>query len=224
MSGCPHFPTITKQGLDPDPLLDELRRTEPIARVQLPFGDPCWVLTRYEDVRAMLADPRFESRRDHRHGCRPHVGVLPHRGLDPGYGRSRAHADPPPGERDLHRATHAGPARSRAGDRRRVARRHGGDAPAGRLRAGRRAAVADHDDLRAPRRAVRGPRPIPRMGERLHDLDRVRGRGAPGSTRAAHGVPRRSHRQPARAHRPTTSWARSSPRATTTTRSSPRAS
>ncbi len=59
MTGCPHFPTITQQGLDPDPLLAELRTTEPISRVQLPFGEPCWVLTRYEDVRAMLADPRF---------------------------------------------------------------------------------------------------------------------------------------------------------------------
>jgi cytochrome P450 len=59
MSGCPHFPTVTEQGLDPDPLLDELRVTEPVARVQLPFGEPCWVVTRYEDVRAMLADPRF---------------------------------------------------------------------------------------------------------------------------------------------------------------------
>jgi len=59
MTACPHFPTITAQGLDPDPLLAELRESEPIARVQLPFGEPCWVLTRYEDVRAMLADPRF---------------------------------------------------------------------------------------------------------------------------------------------------------------------
>jgi cytochrome P450 len=59
MTGCPHFPTIPAQGLDPDPLLGELRESEPIARVQLPFGEPCWVLTRYEDVRAMLADPRF---------------------------------------------------------------------------------------------------------------------------------------------------------------------
>jgi cytochrome P450 len=59
MTACPHFPTITKQGLDPDPLLAELRATAPIARVQLPYGEPCWVLTRYEDVRAMLADPRF---------------------------------------------------------------------------------------------------------------------------------------------------------------------
>jgi cytochrome P450 len=59
MTGCPHFPTITKQGLDPDPLLDELRTSTPVARVQLPFGEPCWLLTRYEDVRSMLADPRF---------------------------------------------------------------------------------------------------------------------------------------------------------------------
>ena len=29
------------------------------SRVQLPFGEPCWMLTRYEDVRSMLADPRF---------------------------------------------------------------------------------------------------------------------------------------------------------------------
>ncbi len=59
VSGCPHFPTITAQGLDPDPLLAELRTTEPVVRVQLPFGEPLWMLTRYEDVRAMLADPRF---------------------------------------------------------------------------------------------------------------------------------------------------------------------
>ncbi len=59
MSGCPHFPTITQQGLDPDPLLAELRASQPVVRVQLPFGEPCWLLTRYEDVRAMLADARF---------------------------------------------------------------------------------------------------------------------------------------------------------------------
>jgi cytochrome P450 len=59
MSGCPHFPTVTAQGLDPDPLLAELRATQPVVRVQLPYGEPCWLLTRYEDVRAMLADPRF---------------------------------------------------------------------------------------------------------------------------------------------------------------------
>jgi cytochrome P450 len=59
MTGCPHFPTVTRQGLDPDPLLTELRATAPVVQVQLPFGEPVWMLTRYEDVRAMLADPRF---------------------------------------------------------------------------------------------------------------------------------------------------------------------
>jgi cytochrome P450 RapN len=59
MGGCPHFPTAVEQGLDPDPLLTELRTTTPVVRVQLPFGEPLWLLTRYEDVRAMLADPRF---------------------------------------------------------------------------------------------------------------------------------------------------------------------
>ena len=59
MSGCPHFPTVTQQGLDPDPLLTELRATAPVVRVQLPFGEPLWMLTRYEDVRTMLADARF---------------------------------------------------------------------------------------------------------------------------------------------------------------------
>ncbi len=53
------FPTVTEQGLDPDPLLDELRNSEPVARVQLPYGQPCWLVTRYEDVRSMLGDPRF---------------------------------------------------------------------------------------------------------------------------------------------------------------------
>lgn len=57
--GCPHFPTVTEQSLDPDPLLAELRVTDPVVRVQLPFGEPLWMLTRYEDVRSMLADPRF---------------------------------------------------------------------------------------------------------------------------------------------------------------------
>lgn len=53
------FPTVTAQSLDPDPLLLELLESEPVARVQLPYGEPCWIVTRNEDVRAVLADPRF---------------------------------------------------------------------------------------------------------------------------------------------------------------------
>lgn len=47
------------EGLDPQPELAELRRDEPVARVLLPSGDIAWMITRYDDVRTVLADPRF---------------------------------------------------------------------------------------------------------------------------------------------------------------------
>jgi nocardicin N-oxygenase len=59
MDDIRRFPTVTEQGLDPDPLLLELLESEPVARVQLPYGEPCWIVTRHEDVRAVLADSRF---------------------------------------------------------------------------------------------------------------------------------------------------------------------
>ncbi|GAA0629603.1 cytochrome P450 [Kutzneria viridogrisea] len=37
----------------------ELRRDEPIVRVRMPFGEPCWLVTRYEDAKLVLGDPRF---------------------------------------------------------------------------------------------------------------------------------------------------------------------
>jgi cytochrome P450 len=40
-----------------------MREEEPITRVTLPSGATAWALTRLEDVRAMLADPRFSSDR-----------------------------------------------------------------------------------------------------------------------------------------------------------------
>ncbi|MEU3528233.1 cytochrome P450 [Streptomyces sp. NPDC038707] len=39
----------------------ELREKEPVARFRLPNKDEAWVLTRYADIRAILADPRFSS-------------------------------------------------------------------------------------------------------------------------------------------------------------------
>lgn len=45
--------------LDLDPMYAWLRREEPVSRVQLPYGEPAWLATRYEDVRTVLADPRF---------------------------------------------------------------------------------------------------------------------------------------------------------------------
>ncbi|MGC5343869.1 cytochrome P450 [Streptomyces sp. DT24] len=65
---CPHaaprpFP-LARTGcpLEPAPEYDELREKEPVSRVRLTFnGREAWLLTRYEDVRQMLVDPRFSS-------------------------------------------------------------------------------------------------------------------------------------------------------------------
>ncbi|WP_019928542.1 cytochrome P450 [Nocardia sp. BMG111209] len=45
--------------LDLTPLYAELRRMQPLCRVQLPYGEPGWLATRYEDVKIVLGDPRF---------------------------------------------------------------------------------------------------------------------------------------------------------------------
>jgi cytochrome P450 len=54
-----HFSFSLPEGLDPQPELAELRRDEPVARVLLPSGDIVWMITRYDDVRTVLADQRF---------------------------------------------------------------------------------------------------------------------------------------------------------------------
>jgi cytochrome P450 RapN len=60
-STCPvhPFPSVAGQGLDPDPILGTLRDTEGIARIQPPYGGDCWIALRYDDVKAVLSDPRF---------------------------------------------------------------------------------------------------------------------------------------------------------------------
>lgn len=45
--------------LSVDPLYARLRREEPLCRVQLPYGEPAWLATRYEDAKVVLGDPRF---------------------------------------------------------------------------------------------------------------------------------------------------------------------
>lgn len=42
-----------------------LREQGPACRVTLPNGETAWALTRHEDIRAMLTDPRFSSDRSH---------------------------------------------------------------------------------------------------------------------------------------------------------------
>lgn len=49
---------------DPHPALRELREAGPVHRVQLPDGAERWLVTRYHDVRAALADPRLSSELD----------------------------------------------------------------------------------------------------------------------------------------------------------------
>ena len=45
--------------LDVAPAYALLRREEPLSRVQLPYGEPTWLATGYEDVKVVLGDPRF---------------------------------------------------------------------------------------------------------------------------------------------------------------------
>lgn len=57
------FPLPHLDGLGPLPEFTELRRKHPCARIRLPSGDPAWLVTRYADVRTVLADPRFSRAR-----------------------------------------------------------------------------------------------------------------------------------------------------------------
>ena len=53
------YPFNPPQRLVLDPMYAELRANEPVARVQMPFGEPAWLVTRHADVRTVMSDPRF---------------------------------------------------------------------------------------------------------------------------------------------------------------------
>lgn len=53
------FPFGEPVRLDMDPLFAKLRREEPVSRIRLPYGGDGWLVTRYDDVRQVLTDPRF---------------------------------------------------------------------------------------------------------------------------------------------------------------------
>lgn len=55
----PAYPFQRPSLLTPPPEYARLRETEPVARVALPSGDPVWLLTRFDDVKRTLLDPRF---------------------------------------------------------------------------------------------------------------------------------------------------------------------
>ncbi|CAM3404272.1 cytochrome P450 [Stackebrandtia soli] len=51
-----------REGLSPVPELAKRRMEEPISRLQYPIGPPVWLLTRYDDARAVLGDSdRFSN-------------------------------------------------------------------------------------------------------------------------------------------------------------------
>jgi cytochrome P450 RapN len=52
------YPFLEDAGLEVDRRYQELQRHGPI-RIQLPVGQPCWLATRYDDVRTVLTDKRF---------------------------------------------------------------------------------------------------------------------------------------------------------------------
>ncbi|MET8877006.1 cytochrome P450 [Nocardia sp. NPDC004604] len=53
------YPLDASPGGHPPALFAKLHREEPVSRVQLPHGGEGWLVTRYEDVRAVLTDSRF---------------------------------------------------------------------------------------------------------------------------------------------------------------------
>jgi len=53
------YPFGPIHGLVVDPMYFWLQEHEPLARVKLPYGEEGWLLTRYDDVRTALGDPRF---------------------------------------------------------------------------------------------------------------------------------------------------------------------
>ncbi|MFC7534103.1 cytochrome P450 [Actinoplanes sp. GCM10030250] len=63
-SDLPEYPFPQPTALEPPPEWAELRAKCPVAEVRLASGDPALVLTRYQDVRQVLSDPRFTRQLD----------------------------------------------------------------------------------------------------------------------------------------------------------------
>ncbi|MER6674068.1 cytochrome P450 [Streptomyces sp. NPDC000983] len=91
------WPARDLNGTDFDPVLAELMREGPLTRIRLPHGEGwAWLVTRYEDVKAVTDDPRF-SRAEVtiRQVTRTETDFKPRPG-------SLAFADPPDHDRLAH--------------------------------------------------------------------------------------------------------------------------
>lgn len=60
----PAFPASRPEScpFDPDAVYTRLRAEEPVTSVSCPLGIDTWLVSRYEDIRAMLVDPRLSAR------------------------------------------------------------------------------------------------------------------------------------------------------------------
>jgi cytochrome P450 len=53
------YPFGPNQGLGLHPSYRHVQQHEPLCRVRLPYGEPAWLVTRYDDVKTVLGDPCF---------------------------------------------------------------------------------------------------------------------------------------------------------------------
>ena len=58
----PSYPFVADGALEPPVEWGEFRATCPVAPVTLASGDEAALITRYDDVKAVLTDPRFTRR------------------------------------------------------------------------------------------------------------------------------------------------------------------
>ena len=70
------FPFETSGLYEPPAEFATLREECPVAKVTMPTGDPAWLVTRYDDVRLALSDPRFSRAAASRDGA-PRLRPLP---------------------------------------------------------------------------------------------------------------------------------------------------
>ncbi|MEV4169187.1 cytochrome P450 [Nonomuraea sp. NPDC049709] len=64
MTEAPEYPFRNPSALEPPPEWAELREGCPVATIRLASGDEALLLTRYDDVRQVLSDPRFTRQLD----------------------------------------------------------------------------------------------------------------------------------------------------------------
>ncbi|MFC4122894.1 cytochrome P450 [Nonomuraea zeae] len=91
------YPIPSDAALEPPAEWAELRGACPVAHVKLPSGDPATLLTRYEDVKRLIADPRFTALLDAPGAARLSDNM--ERGL---FNSDMAHVIPHAGEEHQH--------------------------------------------------------------------------------------------------------------------------